>query len=267
MENPNRIYELLLDRCVTAEVAEQVLIGLVWTLCRSGDHAGLCMSPQVPTRTLDWPSGLTGKPLADIAAWTVSWEPYQTAIAMAAINCCLNAKPLPHSVTLDNTGDNANLAVFDYFLPQLVNKKVVVIGRYPGLEQYQDRLDLKVLEFNPGPGDYPAAACEYLIPRADWVFITASSIPNKTFPRLAELAANATSVLMGPTAPWLPELGEFGINYLAGVEITDPSLLYRTIAEGGGKRIFSNGLRYRVAGLSPENNMQPRKNLLKQCIP
>jgi hypothetical protein len=96
----------------------------------------------------------------------------------------------------------------------------------------------------------PDTAAEYLLPEAEWVFITASSIPNKTFPRLAELSRDATTVLMGPTTPWLPELKHFGIDYLAGVEVADPDALRQTIAEGGGVRVFDEGVRYRIAPLT-----------------
>lgn len=265
MDNPKLIYELLLDYCSTDAVADRLLIGVVWTLCQNGNAIGLSMSPQFATRTLSWSGDLAGKPLIDLAAWILEWEPYQASVAMAAINTCLNARAMPNSIVLDNSADHANLAVFDYFLPQLSGKNVVVVGRYPGIERYQDQLELKILEKQPVKGDYPDAACEFLIPKADWVFLTASSIPNKTFPRLAELATHAKTVLMGSTTPWLPQLHEFGIDYLAGVQVTDPETLYRTIAEGGGKRIFSNGLRYRIAELTPDLSMCWLKQQIADC--
>ncbi|MBK8815815.1 MAG: DUF364 domain-containing protein [Methylococcaceae bacterium] len=265
MDNPKRIYELLLDYCSADAVADRILIGLVWTLCQSGNSIGLSMSPQFATRTLSWSGDLAGKPLIDLAAWILEWEPYQASVAMSAINSCINARAIPDSIGLDNTGEQANLAVFDYFLPQLTGKKVVVIGRYPGIERYQDQIELKILEKQTGSDDYPDAACEYLIPKADWVFLTASSIPNKTFPRLAELATDAKTVLMGPTTPWLPQLHEFGIDYLAGVEVTDGEILYRTVAEGGGKRIFNHGLRYRIAELSSQVSLNWLKQQIADC--
>ncbi len=82
---------------------------------------------------------------------------------------------------------------------------------------------------------------------------------------MAELATHAKTVLMGPTTPWLPQLHEFGIDYLAGVEVTDPETLYRTIAEGGGKRIFSKGLRYRIAELTPHASMAWLKQQIADC--
>ena len=87
------------------------------------------------------------------------------------------------------------------------------------------------------------------------MFLTAMTLINKTFPRLAELACDATLVLMGPTVPWLDELVEYGVDYLAGVQVADADSLRQTVAEGGGTRIFEQGVRYCLADLnaSPQN--------------
>lgn len=267
MANPKHVYELLLDHCSSEAVVDNLMIGLVWTICKTQDQAGLglAMSPGHATRTLSWSGSLTGKPITDLAAWILDWNPYQAAVAMAAINSCINSRPLPESVILQPEADHANLAVFDHFLPQLHHKKVVVIGHYPGIERYQDLMQLSILEKQPAADDLPDSACEFLLPTADWVFLTASSLPNKTFPRLAELAWNAKTVLMGPTVPWLPQLHEFGIDYLAGVEITDPQALYHTAAQGGGVKIFSQGLRYRIAELTPKTSLNWLKQQIADC--
>ncbi|MCK9606542.1 MAG: DUF364 domain-containing protein [Methylomonas sp.] len=267
MANPKHVYELLLDHCSSEAVVDNLMIGLVWTICKTKDQAGLglAMSPGHATRTLSWSGNLTGKPITDLASWILDWNPYQAAVAMAAINSCINSRPLPESVILQPEAGHANLAVFDYFLPQLHHKKVVVIGHYPGIERYQDLMQLSVLEKQPAADDLPDSACEFLLPTADWVFLTASSIPNKTFPRLAELAWNAKTVLMGPTVRWLPQLHEFGVDYLAGVEITDPSTLYHTAAQGGGVKIFSQGLRYRIAELTPSISLSWLKQQIADC--
>ncbi|MDO8845084.1 DUF364 domain-containing protein [Methylicorpusculum sp.] len=272
MDDPKRIYELLLDYCTDNLPVNRLTVGLVWTVCQTASDGtkqssiGLSMSPGISTRLLPWAGTLTAKSICELAPWINSWDPYQSTIAMAAINCCINARPLPDSIALDSHLDNQNLAVFDYFLPQLQGKKVVVIGHYPGIETYRDHFDLTVLERNPAGIDWPDSACEFVIPGADWVFITGSSLANKTFPRLAELAVDTTTVLMGPSVPWLPQFYEFGIDYLAGVEITDAEKLYRTVEQGGGVRIFGNGLRYRIATLSPENNRAWLKNQIAACF-
>lgn len=223
------------------------------------------MSPGIAIRTLPWSGTLKGKPLIDLAAWILDWEPYKATVAMAAINCCLNSHNLPDSLLLPSYPEQPNLSVFEHFLPQIKSKNVVVIGHYPGIERYQAQMQLTVLERQPQIGDLPDAAAEFLLPKADWVFLTASSIPNKTFPRLAELSSNAKTVLMGPTVPWLPQLHEFGIDYLAGVEVVDADALYHTAAQGGGVRIFAEGVRYRVAELTPIDSMTWLKQQIADC--
>jgi len=225
MEKPSRIYELLLDYAGSEGQVTELTIGLVWTVCKA-QNLGLAMSPGMPTRTLPWSGTLVGKTLGELAAWINDWEPYKATVGMAAINCSLNRFELPSGITLLAAADQGNLAVFEHFLPRLKDKKVVVVGRYPGIERYAEEFKLSILERQPVHNDYPDPACEFLLPEADWVFLTASSITNKTFPRLAELAQNATTVLMGPTVPI--HHGAQGGNVMASnqpVNNAEPSIM------------------------------------------
>lgn len=252
MQASQRIYELIADSASSAAVVEEVLIGLTWTLARSESGNGVAMSPGTLTRTLPWSGTLSGKSAQDFMPWLRSWNPYEATVAMAVANSIINhSSPLLQQArTIDGDGASSNLRVFEYFAPLLKGQRVVVVGRYPGIEKYQQQFDLTVLERQPGESDLPDSACEYLLPQADWVFLTATSIVNKTFPRLAELSQHAVLVLMGPTVPWLPELTEFGVDFVAGVAVDDAAQLRRTVAEGGGTRIFGNGVSYRIAATS-----------------
>lgn len=249
MLKPRQIYELLLDYGNSQTMVKEIIIGLTWTLCL-GEGIGLCMSPAIPTRTLFWSGTLVNKTIAELAPWLNSWEPYNATVAIAAINSVINTQSplLEQAQPLPSKGQK-NLAVFEYFLPMIQGQKVSVIGRYPGLSDYEKEFDLKVIERQPSPEDFPDTAAEFLLPESDWVFLTATSIVNKTFPRLVELSQNAKLVLMGPTTPWLSEMAEMGIDYLAGVAITNPKALRQTVAEGGGRRIFETGVEYRVLKL------------------
>ncbi|MGR9053511.1 MAG: Rossmann-like domain-containing protein [Gammaproteobacteria bacterium] len=260
MDDPKRIYECLLDYCDARPSIERVCIGPVWTVCQSGKDgafvSGQAMTPHASTRTLSWPGTLRGKAVKDVARWILQWEPYQATVGMAALNCGINHRgALPDGIGLDVNPKAANLTVFEHFLPKLEGKKTIVVGHYPGIERYVEQYGWQVLERTPQAADYPDPAAEFLLPDAEWVFLTASSLPNKTFPRLAALCANATTVLMGPTVPWLPEWHNFGIDYLAGVDVVDADALFHTAAEGGGVRIFETGVRYKVLELTPDLNL------------
>lgn len=265
MSKPWALYDLLLDRVSAGGGVEEVTIGLTWTLCRA-EGIGLAMSPGVLTRTLAWPGTLVGRDVAELATWVRSWDPHQAAVGMAAVNAAINHRSalMGDAAVLEPEGPG-NLAVFEWFLPRLRGKRVVVVGRYPGLERYAQQMDLTVLERNPGQGDLPDPACEYLLPEAEWVFLTASAIPNKTFPRLAQLARDANLVLSGPTVPWLPELADFGVDFLAGVQVTAPAVLRQTVAEGGGTRIFEQGVQYRIVDLGL-SEMERVKNAIGDTV-
>jgi len=250
MKNPQEIYDLLIDYGSKNTCVQEILIGLTWTLCEA-EGIGLCMSPAIPTRTLPWSGTLVNKQIQELCLWLRSWNPYQATVAMAAINAIINTNsPLAQQAIALPPSTSANLAVFEHFLPQLRGKRVSVIGRYPGLNRYEQDMTINVIELNPTGNDFPAPASEYLLPESDWVFLTATSIPNKTFPRLVELSQEANLVLMGPTLPWLEEFAQLGVNYLAGVTVTNPEKLRQTIAEGGGVRIFDTGVQYRLLELN-----------------
>lgn len=249
------IYDLLLDSLPENQRIQEIMLGLTWTYCKT-ESVGLAMSPSmgssISTRTLDWPGSLVNRRSHNIALWLRDWDPFRATIGMAVTNSLLNQHAdLQREATPLVPRGSANLAVFEHFRDRLVGKKVVVIGRYPGLDQCLAGIDYTVLERNPGSEDLPDTAAEYVLGEAEWVFLTATTIVNKTFSRLAALSQNANLVLMGPTTPWLPELADFGVDYIAGVRVADSNVLKQTIAEGGGTRIFdTGGLEYCVADLA-----------------
>lgn len=262
-DSPWRFYDALLQDLRAAHsrdaMIEEVMIGLTWTLCRSRQASGLAMSPEVSTRTLPWSGSLAGRPALELADWIKSWQPHEASIGMAAINTLLNAaNPMQDAATPLFPQGPANLAVFEHFRPQLAGKRVVVVGRYPGLSALEAEMELTVVERKPDANDLPDPALEYLLPQADWVFLTATSLVNKTFPRLAELSAQAQLVLMGPTAPWWAGLRDYGVDYLAGVITQDDDTLSTTVAEGGGTRIFDTAVSYAVLDLRLEEVDQYR---------
>ena len=274
--NPWEIYDLLIERAHAVlnesdkpePKIRQVIIGLTWTLClNDADGIGLCMSPGQYTRTLPWSGTLVGRPLKEMFSWVKSWNPFEAAVGLAAINSVINPNALgvtAQAVPIHGSGAQ-NLAVFDFFLPRLKNKKVAVVGRYPGLEQYESTVNLTVLERAPQGYDYPDPACEYILRDMDWVFLTANSIANKTFTRLAELCRDSVTVLMGPSMPWMEDWLEYGIDFLAGVQVSHVQALLATVAEGGGVNIFEYGVQYQVLDLS-QNEMQCLKTNIADLV-
>lgn len=250
--DPGAATALIVRKAMDASaVIERMSLGLTWTTCRTGVGLGFAMSPGIASRVLAWPGGVAGRTTGEVAAWLESWDPFEATVGLAAANAAINtgANPLlKEALPLDLEGAG-NLAVFRHFRNQLEGKRVAVIGRYPGLDEALSGIDVVVLERAPAGDDLPDPAAEYVLPQVDWVFLTATSLINKTFHRLAALSRNAVTVLMGPSTPWLAEWSDFGIDILAGVEVVDARRAECIAMEGGGTRLFGAGVRYAVLDL------------------
>lgn len=263
MSSARRIYDLLAavlkgpgqDFCLT-----DVMLGLNWSsagIARTSTASellatGMCFSPTGVSRQIPWAGSLRGRSCAELLPWLEHWSGPELVCAIATINAIssIDNPLLQESKVLLPDGDvPANLTPFTYFAPQLAGKNIVVVGHYPNMERFQDQFQYHCLERQPYPGDFPAEAAAFLLPEADWVFVTASSLANKTLPDLLALATQAQVVLMGPSLPWLAEWAEFGVDYLAGIRVNDAQLLRTIVAEGGGTRIFDQAVNYCVAAL------------------
>ena len=53
------------------------------------------------------------------------------------------------------------------------------------------------------------------------MIITASTLVNKALPHLLELCQNAYTILAGPSCPMCPALLSLGIDWIAGLVVTD----------------------------------------------
>jgi len=96
--------KLLIDHVSSNANVTGVCLGQVWTFCKAekadGCNLGLAMSPQKTSRALSFPGSLVGKNLTELASWVNEWEACKITVGMAAINCSLNAKPLPNAQPL-----------------------------------------------------------------------------------------------------------------------------------------------------------------------
>lgn len=251
------LYSALMTQALNSAAAklpvERVLIGQVWTLVCVGGAVGLCMTPPGYSRTRPWAGSLRGRTASELIGWACEWPVQQSAVGIATLNAVLrHDMAVRDEIALAPALDDGNLAVFKAMAPEL-SGKVVVIGRYPGLDRVLEGCDCQVLERHPGADDLPDPAAEYLLPDCDWCFITASSLANKTLPRLLELAAKgrARSVLMGPSMPWATSLWrQLGVDYVAGVDVVDADQLWAAAEEGGGVKIFEGGVRYHLLPLA-----------------
>lgn len=218
---PRRLYEDLAQG-VGAGIARRVLVGLNWTMVEGPDGVGLAASPSrdAPGCSGKLAAGsYAGRPLRELAAMLGSWNPFEAAIAMAAVNA--------HYNRFDLAGADSN-GLDD--VPR--DGRVVVIGAFPNIgERLPGAL---VVERSPRDGEYPEPAVDWLLPGADTVVATGSTLGNRSLPRLLDLAAGAHVALVGPSTTLSPRLFDYGVEVLSGLVAEDPDGIARMVAEGGG---------------------------------
>jgi len=203
--------------------AKRVVIGLNWIFVEGPEGAGLVHTPARGTescRSLSESGNYQSRSLAGLATLTASTNIFESALGYAAINA--------HHNRFDLTGDAAN----GLDILEARGERTVVIGRFPDLDQKLP--GAAVIEHEPGPGDYPPEAAANLLPAAEFIAITASTVSNETLGPLLELAPrNAFTILMGPSTPLCPALFEFGVDVLSGLIPRDLDATAKHITEGG----------------------------------
>jgi uncharacterized protein (DUF4213/DUF364 family) len=174
-----KIYDDLIAVVPDNSVASSCLAGLSWFLVRS-QGIGVAMRPREGEETVPHAGELAGMKTRELAFLVKSWNPYEAALGLAAINSALNAPDVVErscGPLLDRTG---NENVFTYLLEKLRGKRVAVIGHFRDLERIAAVCHLSILERRPEPGDLPDTACEFVLPEQEVVIMTATTLINKT---------------------------------------------------------------------------------------
>lgn len=212
-----QLYDTLLDGIDSEEPVRITLSGPLWTLAETDTGTGLAMTTAGDSRPPLLSAGLKGLPLKEAAKAVKSWRFSEACPGLAAVNAYYNTP--------------ARLEALGAYWPfekhyadglDLCGKTVGIIGHMHGPKGMRDLAkEVYIIEKSPQPGDYPDSACDWILPRCDLVFITGSSLVNKTLPHLLELCRDAYTILTGPSVPLCPALLEMGIDRLAGLVVKD----------------------------------------------
>ncbi len=106
-------------------------------------------------------------------------------------------------------------------------RDVALVGHFSFVERLRPLCrNLWVLELTPEEGDLPASEAPNVIPRAELVGITGSTLVNHTLDALLELARGREVVLLGPSTVLSPVFFDHGIHAVCGavVEEVEPVL-------------------------------------------
>ncbi len=221
--------------CLPAEAASagllEVRVGPFWTVVHTTLGCGMASSMaresdphQRPP--ISWAGALGSRSPLELTGLLRSSSPAEAAVGLATVNALL---PEPAGVV---EGQNAEAILGE----RGARCRVAVIGRFPFVERLRPRCrELMVFERRARGevGDLDESDIEQLLPTADVVAVTATTLLNGTLEGILEhLRPDAFSILLGPSTPLVPALLELGFEVLCGSRVVDPGAVLRAASEG-----------------------------------
>jgi len=241
------IYDALIHGIPEDYITDEIICGTIHSYVRSGEGVGIASFRPYETRMPMFTKNLIGLSLREVATCIKSWNFVEASIGAAAINAYYNNPVVARENRVDfSAAMRVEDRKFDPFIMsqnEVKGKKVAVVGHFPHLESLLEPIcDFAIIEWDPEEGDYPYPACEYLLPECDYVYLTCTSLVDKTLPRLLELSKNAKRITMvGPGTPLAPVLFDYGLGDLSGFIVKDTSRMARIVAGAEKVKIFIAG--------------------------
>jgi uncharacterized protein (DUF4213/DUF364 family) len=214
---------------VVVEVEGHRQCGLASTLRNDSHHHNRRPSVEDAGR-------LTKRSVQGLVTLAYSYHSMEATIGMATINALL-----PRQEDLW-TNCNAEEVLIHYG----AGKRVVLVGHFPFIPRLREQVgNLWVLEQQPRGTDLPAEAASRVIPRADVVAITGTTLLNHTFSQLMNLCRPQTLVLvLGPSTPLSPVLFDYGVHLLSGSVVKNIEAVLQAVSQGANfRQIHRQGVR------------------------
>jgi uncharacterized protein (DUF4213/DUF364 family) len=174
------------------------------------------------------PGTLLEKSVFDLARMAYSESILEASMGMATINSLLEIED----------GQCAELNARDLIVEKGTGKRIVIIGHFPFIPLLKERAkEVWVIEKNPQQGDLTEDEGQNVIPQADVVGVTGTSITNHTFEGLLELfSPQAYVVMLGDTTPLSPVLFDYGVHAISGTKVVNVEQALRCVSQGANFR-------------------------------
>ncbi len=171
-----------------------------------------------------------------LAGLARSESPLEAAVGMAAVNALLPQNP---ALWLDL---NAEAVLARYG----AGKRVALVGHFPFIPRLRAEVGtLWVLEQQPRGEDLPAEAAARVLPQADVIALTGTTLINHTFEGLMALRRpEALVLLLGPSTPLSPVLFDYGIDLISGSVVEAIPTVLRAVSQGANfRQVHQQGVR------------------------
>ncbi|HVO41158.1 MAG TPA: DUF364 domain-containing protein [Aggregatilineales bacterium] len=243
------VLDTLLDDFPTGWRVKDVYVGENWiaSLAVNGQgviQAGVAMAPHPIAAEARFQIGhcQPDEPAEGLGRRLLSQDMTEAAVALATLNA-LNQPP-------ENRLTIAHAA--NWLSAQGAGRTLAIFGRFPFIdaELRPAARQVWVFEQQPGPGEYDGSNVPLLVPQADIVAITGSSVINHTIDTiLPYVRPGSTVVLLGPSTPLCEKLFAIGIDAMFGVRVANVQQVVESVVGGAGFQKMQ-GLQ-RVALLKP----------------
>jgi uncharacterized protein (DUF4213/DUF364 family) len=236
--------EALLSELKADAPVRQVLVGAFWTaVVLEGDppHCGLASTLRAETHDegppILRPGHLCEHGGRELAEWLRSPRILEASIGMAAYNALLEV----------DESACTELNAEEVLVQRGAGKRMAIVGHFPFVERLRQAAEACwVLELRPRPGDLAASQAAEVLPQADVVALTGTSLLNHTFDELIALCRpESFVVLLGASAPLSPVLLERGVDAVSGTRVVDVPAVLQAVGEGAtfrqipGKRLLT----------------------------
>jgi hypothetical protein len=160
------------------------------------------------------------------------------AIGAAALNATLAGALVTRGTEMDGTAEMGDENGLDLIARLGAGKRLAVVGAFPYLKTIRvDAARSWVLELDPAEDEVPATAAPEVLPQADVVGITGSTLANGTLEGLLALCRrDAFVAVIGPTTPLSLILFDYGVDVLCGALADDADAMVASLLAGGSTR-------------------------------
>lgn len=223
------VLEKLLDDVETGWTVASVDVGENWVLAQvhhndGRERAGVAAAPRQFPETAQFPVG--SYLLSCSAEGIIQGLRTDDATASAVGLATLNAVNTPDEALL-TTEDAA-----DWLSEQTTGRNIAIFGRFPFIEEEIRPFANTVFVFEQTPqhDEYSARDMPHILPQADIIAITGTTITNHTIDDILQYTANThTVVVLGPSTPLTTHLFDYGVDVLFGVRVADVDAVKQSV--------------------------------------
>lgn len=233
MENPGVFVEAILETAAEAPESDliDIRVGPFWVVVQTSLGAGMASTLRSEdhlygSQPISAAGELHKRTPLELTELLRSASAPESAVGLAAANALL-------CPMAENLREEKAVAILR---ERGRGRKVAMIGHFPFADTLREDCEqLWIFErgLNRRQDDYGEEAMEQLLPQADVVAATATTLLNQTLPTvLAGVRPDAFVMLLGPSTPLAPALFRFGFDVLCGTVIEDPTAVLRAVEQG-----------------------------------